>query len=429
MSQIERIHAREILDSRGNPTIEVDVVLDSGALGRAAVPSGASTGSREAVELRDGGERFRGKGVRRAVEHVNGEIARTLVGAEIGGIDHQSVIDRTLIDLDGEPTKSRLGANAILGVSLGSARAAARDAGVPFWEWLLQGREPLLPLPGMNVLNGGRHASNSVDFQEYMILPVGAPCFAEALRFGAETFQALRDVLIEGGYAVSVGDEGGFAPDLSSNREAVELVLRGIERAGYRPGEDVAIALDVAASELWREGGYSLEGEGARYSSDEMIRLYESWLDRYPIQSLEDGLAEEDWDGWQALTTALGGRVQLVGDDIFVTDPAILSRGIEQGVANAILIKLNQIGTLTETLETCRLAEQAGYGRVISHRSGETEDTSIADFAVGTAAAQIKSGSLCRSERVSKYNQLLRIEESLGARARWAGRTPLTPGG
>ncbi len=425
MSRIEDVRAREILDSRGNPTVEVEVRLDSGANGRAAVPSGASTGSREALELRDGGKRYRGKGVLRAVENVRGELLRAVRGAAIGGLDEQADLDAAMIALDGSETKARLGANAILGISLAAAHAAAADADVSLWRWLSDGREPLLPLPMMNVLNGGQHAANRVDFQEFMILPTGATSFSECLRFGAEIFHALREVLHGAGYATGVGDEGGFAPDLESNQEAVEMLLRGIERAGYRPGHDVHLGLDVAASEFFKNGRYELSGEGTIRSRDEMIALYRDWVARYPIVSIEDGLAEGDWDGWKALTDALGTRVQLVGDDVFVTNPKLLREGVTRGVANAVLVKLNQIGTLSETLETVQMAETAGYAAVISHRSGETEDVTIADLAAGRAAGQIKTGSLCRSDRVAKYNQLLRIESELGARARFAGRSAL----
>ena len=419
------MRAREILDSRGNPTVEVEVRLDSGARGRAAVPSGASTGSREALELRDGGKRYRGKGVMRAVENVRGELLRAVRGTELGGLDEQAALDAGMIALDGTETKSRLGANALLGVSLAAAHAAADDAELSLWSWLSDGREPLLPLPMMNILNGGQHAANKVDFQEFMILPTGAPSFSEALRFGVEIFHALREVLHAAGYATGVGDEGGFAPDLDSNQEAVEMLLRGIERAGYRPGHDVHLGLDVAASEFFKNGRYELTGEGSVRSRDEMIALYQDWIARYPIVSIEDGLAEGDWDGWKALTDALGTRVQLVGDDVFVTNPKILREGVTRGVANAVLVKVNQIGTLTETLETMQMAEAADYAVVISHRSGETEDVTIADLAAGRAAGQIKTGSLCRSDRVAKYNQLLRIESELGARARFAGRSAL----
>jgi len=425
MAQISEVRAREILDSRGNPTLEVDVRLDTGARGRAAVPSGASTGSREALELRDGGKRYRGKGVTRAVEHANGELARAVRGLRTGGLPEQVAIDHRMIELDGSEAKSRLGANAILGVSLAAAHAAAADAKQSLFRWIAAGREPVLPLPMMNVLNGGAHADNRVDFQEFMILPTGASSFAECLRMGAEIFHALRDALRDAGFATGVGDEGGFAPDLASNEAAVEMLLRGIERAGYRAGSDVHLGLDVAASELFDGDKYVLEGEGTVRTRDEMVRLYQDWVARYPIVSIEDGLAEGDWEGWKLLTDALGSRVQLVGDDLFVTNQRILREGVTRGVANAVLIKLNQIGTLTETLETMALAESAGYAKVISHRSGETEDTTISDLAAGSAAGQIKTGSLCRSDRVAKYNQLLRIEEELGDGARFAGRSAL----
>ena len=425
MAQISEVRAREILDSRGNPTLEVDVRLDTGARGRAAVPSGASTGSREALELRDGGKRYRGKGVTRAVEHANGELARAVRGLRTGGLPEQVAIDHRMIELDGSEAKSRLGANAILGVSLAAAHAAAADAKQSLFRWIAAGREPVLPLPMMNVLNGGAHADNRVDFQEFMILPTGASSFAECLRMGAEIFHALRDALRDAGFATGVGDEGGFAPDLASNEAAVEMLLRGIERAGYRAGSDVHLGLDVAASELFDGDKYVLEGEGTVRTRDEMVRLYQDWVARYPIVSIEDGLAEGDWEGWKLLTDALGSRVQLVGDDLFVTNQRILREGVTRGVANAVLIKLNQIGTLTETLETMALAESAGYAKVISHRSGETEDTTISDLAAGSAAGPIKTGSLCRSDRVAKYNQLLRIEEELGAGARFAGRSAL----
>src|SRR5262245_23239394 len=425
MNRIDEVRAREILDSRGNPTLEVDVRLDSGARGRAAVPSGASTGSREALELRDGGKRYRGKGVIRAVENVNGELARAVRDMAVAGLSQQAALDRKMIELDGTEAKSRLGANALLGVSLAAAHAAAADAGVGLYRWLANGREPLLPLPMMNILNGGAHADSNVDFQEFMILPTGAASFAECIRYGAEVFHALREVLHDAGLATGVGDEGGFAPNLPSNQAAVEMVLKGIEKAGYRPGEDVHLGLDVAASEFFDGERYVLEGEGTVRTRDEMVRLYQDWVGRYPIVTIEDGLGEGDWDGWKALTDGLGSRVQLVGDDLFVTNPKILREGIQRGVANAVLVKVNQIGTLTETLEAIALAEASGYGTVISHRSGETEDTTIADLAAGTAAGQIKTGSLSRSDRVAKYNQLLRIEGELGARARFAGRSAL----
>ncbi|MEZ5316455.1 MAG: phosphopyruvate hydratase [Vicinamibacterales bacterium] len=433
---ISAIHAREILDSRGNPTVEVDVTLASGARGRAAVPSGASTGTREALELRDGDKaRYQGKGVRKAVGHVNGEIAAALAGQAAD----QHAIDARLTALDGTPNLGRLGANAVLGVSMAVARAAAAGKGVPLHEHLAglvpaeaRAGGPLLPVPMMNILNGGAHADTNVDFQEFMVMPVGMPSFAEALRAGAETFHALRALLKGRGLATGVGDEGGFAPSLKSNREAVELVLEAVTRAGYAPGRDVFVALDVASSEFWDAdaGDYHLRksGEG-RKSSDEMIAVYEDWIRQYPILSIEDGLAEGDWPGWARLTSALGSRVQLVGDDIFVTNPAILRDGITRGIANALLVKLNQIGTVTATLEAVEIARQAGYASVISHRSGETEDTTIADLAVATCAGQIKTGSASRSDRTAKYNQLLRIEEALGREARFAGRAAIRQAG
>jgi enolase len=426
MPRISRTHAREILDSRGNPTLEVEITTDGGAVGRAAVPSGASTGSREALELRDGdAERYGGKGVRTAVANVNVEIANTVANHPLEGLDAQRALDATLIELDGTETKSRLGANALLGVSLAAAHAAAAAAGQPLYRFLGGAGADLLPAPMMNVLNGGAHADNNVDLQEFMLFPVGAPSFAEALRWGAEVFHRLKAVLHDKGYATSVGDEGGFAPDLGSNREAIELVLAAIEQAGYRPGEQIAIALDPAASEFHREGVYDLSGEGTRLSSAEMVEFWADWAARYPILSIEDGLAEQDWDGWATLTGSLGDRVQLVGDDLFVTNPAILREGIERKVANSILIKVNQIGTLTETLEAIHTAREAGYSAVVSHRSGETEDTTIADLAVASGVGQIKTGSLSRTDRICKYNRLLRIEEELGGRARYAGRSTL----
>ena len=428
--KIQKVHGREIIDSRGNPTVEVEVTLESGAMGRAAVPSGASTGQREALELRDGDKkRFLGKGVTRAVSHVNGEIARAISGREA----EQRVIDARLVELDGTPNKGRLGANAILGVSMALARAHAASLGVPLYLSLarLHGVADggtLLPVPMMNILNGGAHADSSVDFQEFMVMPVGMPSFAEAVRAGAEIFHALRRILKTKGYSTGVGDEGGFAPSLSSNREAVEVVLEAVAGAGYRAGENVQLALDVASSELWNEETRKYEfrksGEKTR-TADEMVALYDDWVRQYPIISIEDGLAEGDWDGWKTLTAALGRRVQLVGDDVFVTNPDILRRGIAEGVGNALLVKLNQIGTLTETLDAVKMATSAGYASIISHRSGETEDTTIADLAVGTAAGQIKTGSASRTDRVAKYNQLLRIEEELGRRGRYAGRTTL----
>jgi enolase len=427
---IRSVFAREILDSRGNPTVEVEVETSSGARGVASVPSGASTGSREALELRDGdADRYLGRGVLEAVGHANGELARAAVGRRLGGLDEQAELDRALIELDGTDTKSRLGANAILGVSLAAAHAAANAAGLPLYRLLGGARADLLPAPMMNVLNGGAHADNTVDLQEFMLFPLGAPSFSEALRWGAEVFHKLKAILADKGLATAVGDEGGFAPNLQSNQEAIELVLQGIEAAGYRPGEDVAIALDPAASEFYRDGRYVLAGEGVTRTSDEMVAFWRDWVDRYPIVSIEDGLDESDWDGWASLTETLGSRTQLVGDDLFVTNPAILKQGIERGVANAILIKVNQIGTLTETLEAIRLAGEAGYAAVVSHRSGETEDTTIADLAVATGCGQIKTGSLSRSDRVAKYNRLLRIEGELGSAARYAGRAKLAGGG
>lgn len=424
---IATVRGREILDSRGNPTLEVEVTTSEGVIGRAAVPSGASTGSREALELRDGDpKRYGGKGVRKAVGHVNGEIATLVAGRPLATLADQQALDLAMIRLDGTGTKSRLGANAILGVSLAAAHAAAAAAGAPLFRFLGGDAATLLPAPMMNVLNGGAHADNSVDLQEFMLFPLGAPTFSEALRCGAEIFQRLKAVLHDKGLSTAVGDEGGFAPNLATNLEAIELILSAIEKAGYRPGEEVAIALDPAASEFFEGGRYELAGEGRSLSSEEMIGFWADWAARYPVVSIEDGLAEGDWDGWAALTRRLGDRLQLVGDDLFVTNPAILREGIEKHVGNAILIKVNQIGTLTETLEAVRIAKAAGYAAVISHRSGETEDTTIADLAVATGAGQIKTGSLCRTDRVCKYNRLLRIEESLGARARYAGRSTLS---
>jgi enolase len=429
---IASLTAREILDSRGNPTVEVDVVLESGARGRAAVPSGASTGTREALELRDGdAKRYGGKGVRTAVGHVNGEIAAALRGQTAD----QTAIDRRLIQIDGTPNLGRLGANATLGVSMAIARASAAARQVPLYEHLAtlvpaeaRKQGSVLPVPMMNILNGGAHADTNVDFQEFMAMPVGLPTFAEGLRAGVETFHALRSILKKRGLATGVGDEGGFAPSLSSNREAVELVLQAITAAGYRPGTDVGIALDVAASEFWDDASKSYllkkSGEG-RKSSDEMIAMYEDWTRQYPILSIEDGLAEGDWPGWQRLTKALSAKTQLVGDDVFVTNPSILREGIKQSIGNALLVKVNQIGTLTETLSAMEIARTASYACVVSHRSGETEDTFIADLAVATAAGQIKTGSASRSDRTAKYNQLLRIEAALGSGARYAGRAAI----
>jgi enolase len=422
MSGVEHIVGREILDSRGNPTVEVEVMLDSGATGRAAVPSGASTGTFEAVELRDGGDRYGGKGVQRAVGHVNGEIADAIIGME--ALDQRGV-DQALIDLDGTDDKGRLGANAILGVSLAVGRAAADEVGLPLYRYVGGTGAHVLPVPMMNVLNGGVHADNNVDLQEFMIVPIGAASFSEALRWGAETYHRLRALLHDRGLSTAVGDEGGFAPDLPSNEEAVRVLVEAIETAGRTPGEDIAVALDAASSEFHRDGAYHLSGEGRTLDADELAGYLAGLCERYPIVSIEDGMAEEDWEGWAALTRQLGERLQLVGDDVFVTNPTRLARGIREGVANAILIKVNQIGTLTETLDTVALATRAAYGSVMSHRSGETEDTTIADLAVATGCGQIKTGALARSDRVAKYNQLLRIEEGLGDTARYLGREAL----
>ncbi|MFN8160635.1 MAG: phosphopyruvate hydratase [Solirubrobacterales bacterium] len=422
MGTIKEIGGRQILDSRGNPTVEVEVVLDSGARGVAAVPSGASTGEFEAVELRDGGESWGGKGVGRAVANVNGEIAAALRGTAAA---EQAALDRTLIELDGTPNKGRLGANAILGASLAAAKAAAAEAGRPLYLHLaeLYGGAPpsVMPVPMMNVLNGGVHAANSVDFQEFMIVPAGASSFSECLRLGVEVFHALKGSLAARGLATAVGDEGGFAPDLPSNEAALEAVLEGVAAAGHEPGSDVFIALDPATSEVFADGSYVLEHEGRSLSPAEMVDYWRSACDRFPIVSIEDGMDEEDWEGWKLLTDAIGDRVQLVGDDLFVTSPERLRRGIEAGVGNSILVKVNQIGTLTETLEAVRTAHEAGYTTVISHRSGETEDTTIADLAVGTGAGQIKTGAPSRSDRVAKYNRLLRIEQELGGAATFPG--------
>jgi len=419
MSVIEQIRARQILDSRGNPTVEVDVVTEDGCWGRAAVPSGASTGEHEALELRDGDkDRFLGKGVLTAVENVNNKIAREIEGLSVFD---QIRIDQTMIALDGTETKQNLGANAILGVSLACARAAADCLGLPLYQYVGGCNAHVLPVPMMNILNGGAHADNNVDFQEFMIMPVKAASFSEALRMGVETFHNLKKVLKDKGLNTAVGDEGGFAPNLKSNEEAIETILKAIEQAGYKPGEDIVIALDVASSELYSNGNYVFKKSGgAAKSSADMVQLYSEWISRYPIYSIEDGLAEDDWEGWALLTKELGGRVQLVGDDLFVTNPKRLQRGIEQNVGNSILIKLNQIGTLTETLQTIELAKTNSYTNVISHRSGETEDAFIADLAVATNAGQIKTGSASRTDRMAKYNQLLRIEEMLGEQARYA---------
>jgi enolase len=422
VSTIEHVIGREVLDSRGNPTVEAEVLLDSGGRGRAIAPSGASTGAREAVELRDGGDRFGGKGVRRAVANVDGEIADALCGLD--ALD-QRAVDYTMIDLDGTPDKSRLGANAMLAVSLATAKAVADDLEIPLYRAIGGVNAHALPVPMFNVLNGGAHAENSIDFQEFMIMPVGAASFNEGLRWGAETYHALRSVLDERGLATAVGDEGGFAPDLPENEDAVRLLLQAIELAGRVPGDEIALALDPATSELWEDGSYVLTGEGRTLSSSELVDYWVDLADRYPIVSIEDGMAEEDWDGWAAHTKALGGTIQLVGDDVFVTNAELLERGIRQGVANAILVKVNQIGTLTETLETVALANRSAYRSVISHRSGETEDTTIADLAVALNAGQIKAGAPARSDRVAKYNQLLRIEEDLGQSATFPGRAAL----
>ena len=429
MSTIEHVVGREVLDSRGNPTVEVEVVLASGARGRAISPSGASTGIHEAVELRDGGQRFSGKGVLGAVGHVNGELGELVIGLD--ALDQRG-LDLALIDLDGTPDKGRLGANAILAVSLAVAKAAADHLEVPLYRAIGGTSAHVLPVPMFNVLNGGVHADNSVDFQEFMIMPVGAASFSEALRWGAETYHALKSVLSEKGLSIAVGDEGGFAPDLASNEDAVRMLLLAIERAGRVPGKEIAVALDPATSELWRDGAYVLAGEGRTLTSDELVGYWIELVDRYPIVSIEDGMAEEDWDGWGALTETLGGRIQLVGDDVFVTNVELIERGIDLGVANAVLIKLNQIGTLTETLDAVSLASRYGYASVISHRSGETEDTTIADLSVALGTGQIKTGAPARSDRVAKYNQLLRIEEDLGESAQFLGAAALsgrrTPG-
>jgi enolase len=419
MSEIIDVRAREILDSRGNPTVEADVITADGAVGRAAVPSGASTGSREALELRDGDKsRYLGKGVRKAVAHVQGELREAVVGMEVSD---QGGIDRRMIELDGTDNKGRLGANALLGVSMAVAHAAAQEKTLPLYRYLGHGNYRL-PVPMMNIINGGQHADNSVDFQEFMILPVGAPSIREAVRYGAEVFHALKAVLKGRGLATSVGDEGGFAPDLPSNIAAVEAILEAIAKAGFTAGKDIWIGLDVAASEFHEDGVYDLAGEGRKLDADGVIDLLEGWVRQYPILTIEDGLAEGDWDGWKRLTERLGDQVQIVGDDLFVTNTQILKQGIDRGIANSILIKVNQIGTLTETLEAIAMAHAAGYTAVVSHRSGETEDTTIADLVVATATGQIKTGSLSRSDRVAKYNQLMRIEDQLGAEAVFAGR-------
>ena len=420
MTTIAKVHAREILDSRGNPTLEAEVTLADGSFGRAMVPSGASTGSKEAVELRDGDKtRYLGKGVRTAVDNVNTTIARALEGFDAGD---QAGLDQRLVDLDGTENKGRLGANALLGVSLANAHAVAASRRMPLWRHLAGDRTPVLPVPMMNIINGGAHADNNVDLQEFMVLPVGFGSFSEALRAGTEVFHSLKSVLKARGLSTAVGDEGGFAPDLRSNEEALETILEAIGKAGYHAGDDILLGLDVASSEFFDNGKYNLTGEGKRLTSAQFVDFLADWCRQYPIVTIEDGMDEGDWDGWKQLTAELGSTVQLVGDDLFVTNPRIFRDGIDQAVANAILIKVNQIGTLSETLEAIAMADRAGYAAVVSHRSGETEDTTIADIAVATTATQIKTGSLCRSDRVAKYNQLLRIEEQLGASARYAGR-------
>jgi enolase len=419
MSNIKSVHAREILDSRGNPTMEADVLLESGAFGRAAVPSGASTGAREAIELRDGDKgRYLGKGVQKAVANVNDIIAPALLGDDA---DDQAALDNKMIELDGTHNKAKLGANALLGVSLAAAHAMAAEEGRPLWQRLANGRAPVLPVPMMNIINGGAHANNSVDMQEFMVLPFGFDSFSESLRAGVEIFHALKSVLNGKGMNTAVGDEGGFAPDLPSNEAAVEVILEAVEKSGYRIGEQVGLGLDVASSEFYKDGKYHLESEGKSFDSAGFAEYLASWARQYPIISIEDGMDESDWDGWAEHTRLLGDDVQLVGDDLYVTNTEIFQRGIDMGITNSILIKLNQIGTLTETLNAIAMAENAGFSAVVSHRSGETEDATIADLAVATTATQIKTGSLCRSDRVAKYNQLLRIEDALGANAKFAG--------
>jgi enolase len=419
-TQITHIHAREILDSRGNPTLEAEVTLADGAFGRAAVPSGASTGTREAVELRDGDKsRYLGKGVKKAVGNVNGEIANMLKGFDAAD---QKGLDKKLIELDGTPNKGRLGANALLGVSMAAAHAVAASRKEPLWKYLSKGKPGALPVPMMNIINGGAHADNNVDVQEFMVLPVGLPNFAEALRAGTEIFHALKGVLKGKGLNTAVGDEGGFAPNLRSNIEALDTILEAVNKSGYKIGSDILLGLDVASSEFFKDGKYDLEGEGKVYTPAQFVDLLASWAQQYPIVTIEDGMAEGDWDGWKLLTDKIGNKVQLVGDDLFVTNPAIFREGIDKKIANAILIKVNQIGTLSETLEAISMANAAKYAAIVSHRSGETEDTTISDIAVATTATQIKTGSLCRTDRVAKYNQLLRIEEALGSSAIYAGR-------
>jgi len=421
MSQIADIRAREIIDSRGNPTVEADVVLNSGAMGRAAVPSGASTGSREAIELRDGDKsRFLGKGVLKAVENINVEIREALLGMDASD---QAKIDQAMIDLDGTPNKARLGANALLAVSMAAAKAVAADKGLPLYRYLATSDALQMPVPMMNIINGGEHADNSVDLQEFMIMPVGASSTNEAIQWGAEVFHNLKQVLSAKGLNTSVGDEGGFAPDLSSNEEAITVILEAIEKAGYKAGEDIFIAIDAAASEFYKDGKYVLASEGKTLTSEEFVDFLAEWVDKYPIISIEDAMDEGDWDGWKVLTEKLGDKIQLVGDDLFVTNPEILAEGIEKKIANSILIKVNQIGTLTETFAAIKMAKENGYTAVISHRSGETEDTTISDLAVATSAGQIKTGSMSRSDRIAKYNQLIRIAEELGDKAVYPGKS------
>ncbi len=419
MSEIVDIFAREVLDSRGNPTVEADVILESGAMGRAIVPSGASTGEREAIELRDGGTRYLGKGVQKAVNNVIEVIGPALMGMDA---TEQAVIDRTMIEMDGTENKSKLGANAILAVSLAVAKSAAEEAGLPFYHYLGGPNAKELPVPMMNVLNGGAHADNNVDIQEFMIIPAGASSCSDAIRIGAEVFHNLKSVLKKKGYNTAVGDEGGFAPNLKSNEEAVQVILEAVEKAGYKPGQEVFIGLDAAASEFYENGVYDLKGEGKKKSSEEMVAFYEEWIKRYPIITIEDGMSEKDWKGWKLLTERIGKKVQLVGDDIFVTNTSIFRKGIAEGIGNSILIKLNQIGTLTETLDAIEMAKRAQYTVVVSHRSGESEDTTIADLAVATNAGQIKTGSLSRTDRIAKYNRLIRIEEELGDAAVYRGK-------
>ena len=420
MTEIKSVKAREIVDSRGNPTVEADIILSNGVVWRAAVPSGASTGSREAIELRDGGSRYLGKGVLKAVDNVNGAIAKAIIGKDASD---QANIDRIMIELDGTDNKANLGANALLAVSMATAHAAAKDAGLPLYQYLGKADSYKLPVPMMNIINGGAHADNSVDLQEFMILPVTAPSMAEAIRYGAEVFHNLKSVLKKRGLNTAVGDEGGFAPDLASNEQAIEVILEAIDKAGFKVGQDIWLGLDVASSEFYHDGKYVLESEGKKFSSEEFTAYLENWVNQYPILSIEDAMAEGDWAGWKHLTNVLGSRVQLVGDDLFVTNTKILQEGIDKGIANSILIKVNQIGTLTETIDAINMAHRAGYTSVISHRSGETEDSTIADLAVATNAGQIKTGSLSRSDRIAKYNQLLRIAEQLGSKGVYAGKS------